>query len=301
MSTWYLGFNARAGATRRCPRAPCLRARRRPARAGRTSTSRGGRDGRAARSDDARALAPRLSGIRSPTCPAPPERGGLPRSGRGLGEIVLACLDLWEDAASDVAAQLEAVGVRVRLLTAGSDPELDAAVTQQAPTRSSGGGVPTCPIRAAECSMRSCAATRGSTATSSSRRCLLARPRSTTRKSACARTASSNASGSASKPPWYRSHTTTASLWRRPWVTGMWANAVAMSTFADAVVQRPPYHQPSELRCAERMRDTRLAASPAARFRTATCLRRAERLRSLIQALWAGIPGYSEVSQTQPR
>ena len=28
-------------------------------------------------------------------------------------------------------------------------------------------------------------------------------------------------------------------LWRRPWVTGMWANAIVMSTFADAVVRRP--------------------------------------------------------------
>ncbi|MGI9110817.1 MAG: ABC transporter substrate-binding protein [Gaiellaceae bacterium] len=28
-------------------------------------------------------------------------------------------------------------------------------------------------------------------------------------------------------------------VWRRPWVTGMWANAIARSTFADALVQRP--------------------------------------------------------------
>ena len=27
-------------------------------------------------------------------------------------------------------------------------------------------------------------------------------------------------------------------LWRRPWVTGMWANALARSTFAEAVVRR---------------------------------------------------------------
>ncbi len=27
-------------------------------------------------------------------------------------------------------------------------------------------------------------------------------------------------------------------LWRRPWVTGMWANAIAQSMFADAVVKR---------------------------------------------------------------
>lgn len=28
-------------------------------------------------------------------------------------------------------------------------------------------------------------------------------------------------------------------IWRRPWVTGMWVNAIAHSTFADAVVRRP--------------------------------------------------------------
>jgi len=28
-------------------------------------------------------------------------------------------------------------------------------------------------------------------------------------------------------------------LWRRPWVTGMWANAISRSTFAEAVVRRP--------------------------------------------------------------
>jgi ABC-type transport system substrate-binding protein len=28
-------------------------------------------------------------------------------------------------------------------------------------------------------------------------------------------------------------------LWRRPWLTGMWANAMARSTFAEAVVSKP--------------------------------------------------------------
>ena len=28
-------------------------------------------------------------------------------------------------------------------------------------------------------------------------------------------------------------------LWRRPWLTGMWANAIARSSFAEAVVRRP--------------------------------------------------------------
>lgn len=28
-------------------------------------------------------------------------------------------------------------------------------------------------------------------------------------------------------------------LWQRPWVTGMWVNSTQISTFAEAVVQRP--------------------------------------------------------------
>ena len=28
-------------------------------------------------------------------------------------------------------------------------------------------------------------------------------------------------------------------LWRRPWLTGMWVNAIAKSSFAEAVVRRP--------------------------------------------------------------
>jgi ABC-type transport system substrate-binding protein len=52
--------------------------------------------------------------------------------GGALGEIVLACLDLWADAASDICAQLAGVGVRARLLTAVSDPGLEAAIEEHA-------------------------------------------------------------------------------------------------------------------------------------------------------------------------
>ena len=254
-----------------------------------TSDEPGGRDWRAARSDDARAL--RIASLRNSIsdAPATPERGGLLRAG-GLGEIVLACLDLWEDAASDVAAQLEAVGVQVRLLTAGSDPELDAAVTQQAHAfiwwwgadlPDPGGGVLDAILRGNPWLYRD-----------QQLEALLGSRGRAPRPGERLRTYREFeriwiGEQAAVVPLAYDDR----QLWRRPWVTGMWLNAVAMSTFADAVVQRPHVTNPSELRCAERMRDTRLAASPPARFRTATCLRRAERLRSLIQALWAGIPG----------
>jgi oligopeptide transport system substrate-binding protein len=51
--------------------------------------------------------------------------------GRALGEIVLACLDLWEDATSDVAAQIAAIGVRARLLPLASDADLDTAIKEE--------------------------------------------------------------------------------------------------------------------------------------------------------------------------
>jgi hypothetical protein len=35
-------------------------------------------------------------------------------------------------------------------------------------------------------------------------------------------------------------------LWRRPWVEGMWVNAIRWSTFADAVVTRPHVHEGGE-------------------------------------------------------
>ena len=52
--------------------------------------------------------------------------------GGALGEIVLAYMDLWEEASRDVAAQLEAVGVRVRHVRTVSDPELAAVVEEGA-------------------------------------------------------------------------------------------------------------------------------------------------------------------------
>jgi ABC-type transport system substrate-binding protein/class 3 adenylate cyclase len=52
--------------------------------------------------------------------------------GGALGEVVLAYMDLWEEASCDVAAQLEAIGVRVRHVRTVSDPELAAVVEEGA-------------------------------------------------------------------------------------------------------------------------------------------------------------------------
>jgi ABC-type transport system substrate-binding protein/class 3 adenylate cyclase len=52
--------------------------------------------------------------------------------GGAVGELVLAYMDLWEEGSCDLAAQLEAVGVRVRHVRTVSDPELAAVVEEGA-------------------------------------------------------------------------------------------------------------------------------------------------------------------------
>jgi ABC-type transport system substrate-binding protein/class 3 adenylate cyclase len=158
--------------------------------------------------------------------------------GRALGEIVLACLDLWEDAASDVAAHLEAVGVRVRLLTAASDPELDAAIVEGAHAHlwawiadnpDPAGFLLIADLRA-----------RPWLYLDEELEELLARAASLRDQDERLRTYREFeriwvGEQAAVVPIAYGDRL----LWRRPWVTGMWANAIAMSTFADAVVRRP--------------------------------------------------------------
>jgi ABC-type transport system substrate-binding protein/class 3 adenylate cyclase len=243
MSTWYLGFNA--------GRAPLDDARVRRA-FGHAVDRRGP-------AEPLRAVAAATGGLLAPTMPGHSHRVSpefdIPRArqllseagyagARGLGEIVLACLDLWEDAATDVAAQLEAAGVRVRLLTAGSDPELDAAVTQQAHAfiwwwgadlPDPGGGVLDAILRGNPWLYRD-----------QQLEALLARAAALHDQEERLRTYREFeriwiGEQAAVVPLAYDDR----KLWRRPWVTGMWSNAVAMSTFADAVVQRPPVTNPA--------------------------------------------------------
>ena len=131
MTTWYVGFNARR------PPLDDPRVRRALAHA----VNRNGP------AELLRGVAAETGGMLPPTMPghshrvAPkfdPDRArallseaGHP-DGRALGEIVVVCLDLWEDAASDIAAQLAAIGVRVRLRPVASDPEGAAAIEQGA-------------------------------------------------------------------------------------------------------------------------------------------------------------------------
>jgi ABC-type transport system substrate-binding protein len=149
---------------------------------------------------------------------------------------VLTFLDLWEDAASEAAVQLGAIGVAVRPRILTSDAELDAAI-EEGPHAFMWGWGAAYPdpagvlqpflhdhpwvYRDAELEQ------------------LLARAASLRDQDERLRTYREF------ERIWIGEHVAVVplkygerKLWRRPWVEGMWANAIAMSTFASAVVER---------------------------------------------------------------
>ncbi len=156
--------------------------------------------------------------------------------GHGLGEIVLACLDLWEEAAADVAVQLEGIGVRVRLLSATSDPDLEAAIEDQAHAYlwSWGEEFPDTARGFLELFFGE------EFYRDEELEELLARAASLPDEDERLR------AYRAFERIWIGEQAAVVpiaygdcALWRRPWVTGMWVNATQISTFADAVVRRP--------------------------------------------------------------
>jgi ABC-type transport system substrate-binding protein/class 3 adenylate cyclase len=159
--------------------------------------------------------------------------------GRALGEIELACLDLWEEAASDVAVSLAEIGVRVHLLVLGSDPELDAAIEERAHAflwvwgeeypGDAGRGFLEMILRAMPVLYRD-----------EELEGLLRRAHTLSDRDERLRAYREFeriwiGERAAVVPIAYGD----ALLWRRPWVMGMWVNAAEISTFAHAVVRRP--------------------------------------------------------------
>ncbi len=142
------------------------------------------------------------------------------------------------DAASDVAAQLAAVGVRVRLLSVASDPELAGAIEDcahayiwawNADYPDPGGGF-------LEPILREYPLYRDEQLEQ-----LLVRAASLRDQDERLRLYREF------ERIWIGEQAAVVPLkygdrrvCRRPWLTGMWANAVAMSTFAEAVVTRRP-------------------------------------------------------------
>jgi ABC-type transport system substrate-binding protein/class 3 adenylate cyclase len=158
--------------------------------------------------------------------------------GRALGEIVLAHFGIWEEAASDIERQLAAVGVRVRRLPTYSVADLEDAIKERAnayiwsedyefPDPARGFlepllGWATWLYRDQKLEQ------------------LLARAIAVRDQDERLRTCREFeriwiGEEAAVVPLTYNDHT----LWRRPWVTGMWANAIARSTFAEAIIKRP--------------------------------------------------------------
>jgi ABC-type transport system substrate-binding protein/class 3 adenylate cyclase len=234
--TWYLGFNAR--------RAPLDDARVRLALAhaadreepaqtlGATATAAGG------------LIPPTLPGHSHRVAPAFDQeraRALLAEAGHaggeGLNEIVLACLELWEEATADVAAQLGRIGVRVRVLPLASDPELEAAIQEgvDAWLWAWGGEYPDTgrrflvglgeyPSLYRDEQLEQLLALEASTRDEEER------------LRACRDFERIWIGEQAALVPLAYGDT---SLWLRPWVTGMWVNSSEISTFAHAVVRRP--------------------------------------------------------------
>jgi ABC-type transport system substrate-binding protein/class 3 adenylate cyclase len=236
MFTWFLGFNAN--------RAPLDDARVRRALAHAVDRHRP--------AELLRGTAAETGGLLPPTIPGHSHRVAAAfdqdrartllseagyANGRALGEIVLACLKLWQDAASDVAAQLATVGVRARLLPVASDPDLEAAMEHaHAFLWANGAGHPDPGDGFLDPVVRWFSRLYRDEQLVG----LLARAASLRDQDERLRTYREFeriwiSEQAAVVPIAYGDEM----LWRRPWVTGMWVNALEISTFAHAVVRRP--------------------------------------------------------------
>ena len=231
MQTWYVGFVAR--------QAPCDDTRLRLAVAHAVDRTRAAATLGAVPAASGGFIPPAMPGHSHRVAPVfDPERARalLREAGAGRLELQLACLDLWQETALEIASQLEPVGIRVRVLVAASDSELTDAVeglahlfvwAWSADVPDPGGGLLE-PILDAGVLYRDGEIDE-----------LLARARSLRDRDERLRTYRELervwiGERAALVPLAY----TDRLLWRRPWVTGLWANAVGMSTFQQVVMRR---------------------------------------------------------------
>jgi ABC-type transport system substrate-binding protein len=158
------------------------------------------------------------------------------RSGGGRSEIVLACLDLWRGAAADVAAQFAEVGMRTRVLSADSDPELLAAIEEQADCfiwawgadfLDPWGGV-------FDPLLRDFPLYRDDELHELLARAVSIRDQGERLRASREFERRWIGEQAAVVPLAYSDRT----LWRRPWLTGMWLNGLVMARFSEAVVDR---------------------------------------------------------------
>ena len=231
--TWYLGFNARHAPvddprTRRALAHAIDRSG--PSQAlGATAAGAGG------------LIPPPLPGHSSRVAPAfDPDRAralltevGHP-DGDSLGEIVLACLELWGNAASNVAAQLAEIGVRVQVISEASDPDLDRVIEQAHAFLWAWVETRPTPVTAFELILREYSALYRDEQLED----LLARAKLLGDQDELLRTCREFeriwiGEQVAVVPIAYADEL----LWLRPWVTEMWVNSTGICTFDHAVVR----------------------------------------------------------------
>ncbi len=236
--TWYLGFHA--------GRVPLDDARIRRALAHAVDRQRP--------AELLRSSAASTGGLVPPTVPGHSHRAAPPfdpdrarallreagfDDGRALGEILLGCLDLWEEAASAIADGLGRIGVRVRLLVLGSDPELGAAIEERAHAFLWAWGEEY-PGDAGRAFFEMILRGMPELYRDEELEGLLRRAHSLSDRDQRLRVYREFeriwiGERAAVVPIAYGD----AMLWTRPWVTGIWVNAAEISTFAHAVVRRP--------------------------------------------------------------
>jgi ABC-type transport system substrate-binding protein/class 3 adenylate cyclase len=155
-----------------------------------------------------------------------------------IGEVVLACLELWEDTTAMVAASLREIGMPVRVLSLATDPDLAEAIRADAAHANvwawgmdfpdAGRGILE-PILADNPSLY-----RDEELESLLHRAVALRDHDERLQRYREYERRWIGEQAALVPLGYGD----TALWLRPWVTGMWVAGSETSTFADAVVKR---------------------------------------------------------------